>query len=477
MQTDATFALGQPAALQAVSSLLSRVLPRHAAQFELLLTPQPDEQPHDVFSISATDHGRVQLSGSSAVALASALRWYLRHTARHAITPYGRPADLPDRLPLPAEPVTRSSRVRHRYFFNYCTFAYHTCWWSWQEWEPFIDWMAMSGVNMPLAITGQEAVWYNLLRSMGVEEREIAAFLPGPPYLPFFLMGCLDGFPGPLPKGWIEQRVTLQHKILARQRELGMTPVLCGFTGHVPAALQRLDPSLRTNTVDWCGHFRTSLLDPQHPRFRDIGTAFLREQQRLFGTDHLYSADPFIEMKPPSDDPQSLAEMARAIIRPMTDVDAQAVWVLQGWPFYFKRKFWRAPQVKGFLEAVPDGNLLVLDLSCEHVELWRETGAFAGKPWVWSIVHNFGGRMQLHGDLWRIAGAFDAAVADPGPPRAVSRRVSLMTSRPPPSGNQRRPSPELLDSICRIHPSRSPWLAPATVRCAMRSTRCNTRSD
>ena len=36
---------------------------------------------------------------------------------------------------------------------------------------------------------------------------------------------------------------TLQKKIVARERELGMTPVLQGFTGHVPTALRERFPA------------------------------------------------------------------------------------------------------------------------------------------------------------------------------------------------------------------------------------------
>ena len=35
-------------------------------------------------------------------------------------------------------------------------------WWKWSDWEHFIDWMALNGINMPLAITGQEAIWYKV---------------------------------------------------------------------------------------------------------------------------------------------------------------------------------------------------------------------------------------------------------------------------------------------------------------------------
>lgn len=32
-------------------------------------------------------------------------------------------------------------------------------WWDWERWEKEIDWMALQGINMPLAFTGQEAIW------------------------------------------------------------------------------------------------------------------------------------------------------------------------------------------------------------------------------------------------------------------------------------------------------------------------------
>lgn len=32
-------------------------------------------------------------------------------------------------------------------------------WWDWKRWEKEIDWMALQGVNLPLAFTGQEAIW------------------------------------------------------------------------------------------------------------------------------------------------------------------------------------------------------------------------------------------------------------------------------------------------------------------------------
>lgn len=49
--------------------------------------------------------------------------------------------------------------VRFRYYQNVCTQSYSNVWWDWPRWEKEIDWMALNGYNMPLAYTGQEALW------------------------------------------------------------------------------------------------------------------------------------------------------------------------------------------------------------------------------------------------------------------------------------------------------------------------------
>ena len=33
-------------------------------------------------------------------------------------------------------------------------------WYSWADWERFIDWMSLSGINLYLAMTGQEELQY-----------------------------------------------------------------------------------------------------------------------------------------------------------------------------------------------------------------------------------------------------------------------------------------------------------------------------
>ncbi|TQN31211.1 alpha-N-acetylglucosaminidase [Haloactinospora alba] len=383
--------------------LLRRVLGERCADFTPVTIPAQDGR--DVFEVESTRSG-VVLRGSSPVAQASALRWYLTRVCESDVSWDTHTVALPARLPG----VGRCRRVtpfRHRYCFNFCTFSYSMAFWGWPEWEREIDRMALHGVTMPLAVTGQEAVWQQVCRRLGMEDAETRVFLGGSAYLPFTWMGCTEGWGGPLPQSWIDARAELGRRIVERERELGMTPVLQAFAGHVPA---RLDRGERMRWFD----FTTRMLDPRDPQFQRIGGMFLTEQVSRFGTDHWYAADPFIEMTPSSGEPRELARVARAVHEPMVAADPQAVWVMQGWPFAYRDDFWRPERVRCFLGAVPDRHMLVLDLWGEQRPLWRETAAFHGKPWVWCMVHNFGGRPGMHGKLPRVASELDDARQHPG---------------------------------------------------------------
>ena len=49
-------------------------------------------------------------------------------------------------------------------------------WWDWDRWQKEIDWMALNGVNMPLAITGEEAIWQDVYKKMGFTDKQLDAF-------------------------------------------------------------------------------------------------------------------------------------------------------------------------------------------------------------------------------------------------------------------------------------------------------------
>jgi alpha-N-acetylglucosaminidase len=401
-----------PDAVAAASSLIQRVVPGQASLFTV--EQLPAESGRDVFEVESRGD-RIVLRGSNGVAIASALNWYLEHIAGITIAIPLRPITIATPLPPVPAKVRITSPYRYRYFFNYCTFSYSMAWWDWDQWQRMIDWMALKGINLPLAATGQEGTWRATLKDLGFSDKMIAEFLVGPAYLPWGWMGNIDGLGGPLPGTWIDSHVDLGRRILARERELGMTPVLQGFTGHVPESIKQVFPDAKIHkTGDWSAGFSgTWFLDPLDPLFQRIGRRFIERQTALFGTDHVYAADSFNEIDPPSDDPKFLAGMGSAVYQSMQSADPSAVWVLQGWFLYYQAKFWKEPQARALIGAVPDDRMIVLDLWGDRHPVWQDREAFYGKPWIWNVLYNFGGKVNFNGDLPQIASNLTTALASP----------------------------------------------------------------
>ncbi len=398
---------GRRSPVEAAQGLVARVLPKHAGQFVLEIIPPADGK--DVFEIESRD-GRIVLRGNNGVSLASALGWYLKYYCHCNMSWRGSQMNVPDPLPA-AEPKLRQiSPHRFRYCLNYCSFSYTMAFWDWSQWEWLIDWMALHGVNMPLSMTGQEAVWQAVGRRFGLTDEQMREFLPGPAYLPFGWMGCVDGWGGPLPQSWIDSHAALQKKILDRERSLGMTPILQGFTGHVPTALRQKYPQGKFQKVgDWCRFPGTTFVDPADPLFVEFGGAFVEEQTRLFGTDHYYESDTFIEMMPPSSEPAFLSGMGKAVYGAMAATDPQAVWVMQGWIFVNNPSFWQPPQTKALFGAVPDDNLILIEMG---KDAYQTTEAYYGKRWIWSIVHDYGGVVTLRAALPNVLKKIGTAMKD-----------------------------------------------------------------
>jgi alpha-N-acetylglucosaminidase len=305
---------------------------------------------------------------------------------------------------LPDKKIRKATPYEYRYYMNYCTFNYSMSWWDWPRWEKEIDWMALHGINMPLAITGEEYTWYLVYKDMGFSDDDLNDFFCGPAYFSWFWMGNLDGWGGPLPLIWMKSHFELEKKIINRERALGMKPVLPAFTGHVPAAFKKKFPAAKLKTTNWRNGFAdTYILDAHDSFFAELGKRFLQKQNAMLGTDHLYSADTFNENEPPSDEPSYLSDLSAKVYNGMKEADSAAIWVMQGWLFFSDKKFWKQPQTKALLNAVPNNKMIVLDLAAEIEPVWKHTDAFYGKPWIWNMLNNFGGNTNLFGRIETVA--------------------------------------------------------------------------
>ncbi|MBR4809122.1 MAG: alpha-N-acetylglucosaminidase C-terminal domain-containing protein [Bacteroidales bacterium] len=404
----------QSPAERAAAGLARRIAPRYAGSISFRQTADSAE----TYSIAAHG-GRLQICGSTANAMAAGLGRYLADVC-HADVSWERvhPVELTARMPLPDSVISSSAIVPERFFLNYCTFGYTMPWWQWEDWERFIDWMALQGINLPLAITGQDAIWQEVWHSFGMSDEDIRAWFTGPAHLPWHRMCNIDGVDGPLPQGWIDGQKELQKKILKRERELGMHPVLPAFGGHIPAQFKELYPDAQITQIrGWCGfpeENRPYFLSPQDSLYGVIQKAFLEAQAREYGTDHIYGFDLFNEIEPPSWDPQTLAAIGRGAYRSIADADPEGRWIQMGWMFYNDSRHWTPELIRAYLEAVPEGKVTILDYYTENVPVWKLTDGFYGQPWIFCYLGNFGGNTRLAGPFRTESQRITEALGMPG---------------------------------------------------------------
>ena len=160
--------------VQAATELLQRVLPGAASQITMELLPKPTNGAAAMQLDS--QGGKVILRGTGGVEMASALNWYMNdylnatydwNTYAEGQLPQLTGSALPEGgealpLPLPETSPVKPREVPWSYYMNVCTYGYSLAFVPWDYWVSHIDWMALNGVNMPLAFVGQEY----LLRSI-----------------------------------------------------------------------------------------------------------------------------------------------------------------------------------------------------------------------------------------------------------------------------------------------------------------------
>ena len=396
--------LVQETQVRAVKNLAKRLFPMQHSLFHFELVALHDKSSKPFFAVRSSD-SQVVIRGDSGVSLASGLNHYLTHVAHRSLSWTGENLlELP--MPLPPYSVMRQREIGHGYYMNVCTLSYTAAFWQWEQWERELDWMALHGIDMPLVLTGREAVSSRLFSEVGVPEQQIRGFFTGPAFLAWNRMGNLRGWGGPLSSEFIERQRILTERILARARALGMRPVLPAFSGHVPEAIQRTQRGQNADVRRgdrWFGFSnRYSALwfvEPTDPLYEHLGKRFIEIQREMFGTDHLYAADQFNEQNPREATRDYVARAGGSQYRGMASGDPDAVWVLQGWAFIHARNFWKPELVEAYLDSVPRNRILVLDLISEASPAYTLTNNYEGRPFVWSLLHNFGGGGGMGGQI------------------------------------------------------------------------------
>ena len=384
-----------------LEKMCQRLFPENEDSFRFTL--MEDSVDTDRFTLESVD-GEILICGNNNNSLAVGLNHYLKYYCHTNVSWYASDLiEMPENLPVLPKKIAINAKCENRFFLNYCTFGYTMPYWDWNDWERLIDWMALNGVTMPLAITGQESIWHKVWMNMGLTDEQIRSYFTGPAHLPWHRMSNVDYWQSPLPISWLENQEKLQKLILKREREFNMTPVLPAFSGHVPAELKDLHPTAKIHQMSqWGGYdekYRSHFIDPMDSLYNVIQKMYLEEQTLAYGTDHIYGIDPFNEVQSPDWSETFLSNVSSKIYESIHAVDSAAQWLQMTWMFYHDQKRWTKPRIQSFINAVPDNKLILLDYYCDNKEIWRQTDKYYGNPYIWCYLGNFGGNTMMVGNL------------------------------------------------------------------------------
>ena len=392
---------------EAAHNLINRVIKGTSFPISLKIS----KRGNDTYYRYTVNNGELSIVASDNVSLCRGFYDYVKNNGWGLYTWSGNNMQLPNHLPE-QEPVTVTSPFRNHYYLNVCTYGYTMPYWDWKRWEQEIDWMALHGVNMPLALVGYEAILARVWKKMGLTDKEINSYFVGPAHLPWMRMGNISGVDGPLDADWHADQISLQHKILSRMRALGMKPICPGFPGFITEAFKRLYPDLNIVKTHWTGAFHNWMISPTEPLFAEISEAFIHEWEREFGKCDYYLVDSFNEMDipfPEKGNParyEMAADYGEKVYQAIHKANKDAVWVMQGWMFGYQRHIWDVETLNALVSGVPDQKLMLLDLAVDynkhfwHSEVnWEYYNGFFNKQWVYSVIPNMGGKTGMTGVL------------------------------------------------------------------------------
>ena len=421
---------------EAITALLNRIGGNGAADmFEIVIDETLDDaNGKDVFVITA-QNGKPCIKGNNQLSVATGINWYLNHYAHINLTWNNLTTDLSlVTLPVPESEEEHECNTTYRYDFNTCTFSYSMAFWTWDRWQKEIDWMALHGINAPLNLVGLDVVTRNFLKELGMSDSDIAAYIAGPGFIAWFAMNNLEGWGGTInspstgvemsgnPDWWYTRQEQLCKNMLQRMRELGMQPVIPGFSGQIPNSLSNYSITgfSSGDVIDggtWAGGYtRPDILHPNSSSYATLAPIYYKHLEAIMGVSEFYSMDPFHEGGLPDgvvtnatcyppimaalDTYHNAVEDATKTSYNVSTEDNQAKWIIQYWQ--------NIPQSGAFSSMSSYGDRFIgLDLFSDNIYAgnaakWRDTGNdcyYQGRPYIYCMLHNFGGRSGLHGRL------------------------------------------------------------------------------
>lgn len=282
-----------------------------------------------------------------------------------------------------------------RLAYNYCTLSYTFAYYGESEWSAEIDRLAAAGYNVALVADGTFKVWELTLRELGMQEKDILAFIPDECARAWWLMGNLAGEGGPLDQKTIDADGERGRFIVRRMLEKGVEPVLQGFFGMVPAVL-RGPGGKELATIPqgkWSCYERPPVLDPTSPEFADVAAVWYRNLEKVYGVRPRFLAGDLFHEGGRTGGVDVTAAV-RAVQSAQQTAFPGVTWVVQAWQSN------PTAEVRAGLDP---GHTLIEALVRDMSAFAKDDAVcdldYGDLPWIWCEVLNFGGNHGMYGSL------------------------------------------------------------------------------
>ena len=388
------FSAGVATAQQSVAAanaVLLREMPHIAGQIHLSLAQINYAGKTDGFRVTGSS-GDIHVQAATIPTLLYGVNWYLKYVAHLNVSTNGSHLGSPGlRLPAPENPIERPAPYPFRYALNENTDGYTTPYWDFARWQHEIDILALSGFNAVLIQRGNDLAVYQAFRDVGYTDAAIRNWITQPAHQNWQWMGNMCCFVEPISLSLMQKRAASARKIIDELRALGITPVLPGFWGVVPADFAKYVPGAHVvvQTEPWNGFQRPGWLDPRDPAFARLAAAFYNHQKQLFGDTTIYDMETFQEGGIAGDVP--VGDGARAIQRALNTAHPNALWFMMAWQTNPRQEL---------IDAVDRTHVLIADI--EQGRIPRETREtdFKGARWLFGGLWEFGGRTTMGAPLF-----------------------------------------------------------------------------
>lgn len=260
---------------------ISRLAPNVKDKFTYETTEKTTDK--DFYGYKAKD-GKIHLFGTDKVCVAKAFGKYVQDCLGKCTAPFCGEKLSVTEAPLPEKEFSAFIDQKWRVFGDY-TFYSNDAWrWDFDEWEYFLDILAINGINMAVNLVGNEGLCFYTLIKMDFPQDFALEFVSGPAFYAWQMSNKFDNYVPNKSFDHIERSLEMGKKVVQRMHELGITPVLSTFSGLVPTVTPKLF-SGKEMTVEekWAAFAKTYKFNIDSVNFRRFFLKYLEVQEEYIG--------------------------------------------------------------------------------------------------------------------------------------------------------------------------------------------------